>query len=49
MTNIVNLTPHIININGVDIASSGLARVATTTTQIGTVNGIPTLLFSSTL
>ena len=41
MTSIVNLTPHTININGVDIASSGLARVATMTTQIGIVNGIP--------
>ena len=40
MTSIVNLTHHAININGVDIASSGLASVATTTTQIDTVNDI---------
>ena len=45
MTTIVNLTPHPINLfdeNGeqVVIQSSGLARCAVTTEQVGSVNGI---------
>lgn len=45
MTTIVNLTPHPINLfdsdgNQVVIQSSGLARCAVTTEQVGSVNGI---------
>lgn len=42
--NIINLTPHIINleVNGVmtPIAPTGLARCAETTTEVGTVFGV---------
>lgn len=39
---IINLTPHTINVcGGGSYASSGVARVSETETQIGTVNGIP--------
>jgi len=43
---IVNLTPHILNLIRMDgtvreVASSGLARVSTSRVQIGEVDGIP--------
>lgn len=47
MKKLVNLTPHIINICNEEgaiissIESSGVARVATTSTVIGDINGVP--------
>ena len=44
---IVNLTPHVLNIlnadgfGGIDLPSSGLARVATSRVQTGEARGIP--------
>ena len=51
MATFINLTPHAVNVvlpNGEElvIISTGIARVAETTTQIGELDGIP--LFKST-
>ena len=38
---IVNLTPHKLNLCGVGIESSGVARAAVESQLIGTINGVP--------
>jgi hypothetical protein len=43
---VINLTPHMVNVNGMSYPSEGLARVSEKETQIGMLNGIP--LFSKT-
>ena len=53
MTEIINLTPHTINIHGasggpITIAASGnVARVATTSTPVATIGGIPAVVTSA--
>jgi len=53
MTEIINLTPHTINIHGasggpITIAASGnVARVATTSTPVAAIDGIPVVVTSA--